>query len=679
MKLGVCYYPEHWPPSWWEEDARRMREMGITYVRIAEFAWSRIEPSPGQFEWGWLDRAVATLHAHGLQVVMCTPTATPPKWLVDADPSMLAVDANGQTRGFGSRRHYCFSSPSYRAQSARISTAVAERYGQHPAVAAWQTDNEYGCHLTVLSYSASARAGFRTWLQERYGTVEALNHAWGTVFWSQEVRSFDEVDPPVGAVTEANPAQRLDYRRFASDEVVAFNRIQTDILRRWSPGRDISHNFMGFFTEFDHHDVSADLDVATWDSYPLGFTQDFFLSADEKRHYARTGHPDIPSFHHDLYRGMCQAPNLGRWWVMEQQPGPVNWAQWNPAPLDGMVRLWTWQAFAHGAEVVSYFRWRQAPFAQEQMHAGLNRPDRSLDQGGAEAMQVSAELKSLGLDAGPTHSPLPLQRAPVALLFDYPSLWMAQIQPQGADYNAVEITFRAYSALRALGLDVDIVSSRAELVGYALVVLPAHLREDTALAERLAASTAQIVLGPRSGAKTQSLSIPPTLAPGAFADLAGVQVQRVASLPPGLIDTVLWADGSQSANSHWREDVALASSHVEVVARFVDGAQGQGKAADDKPAVLRHANCWYSTGWPDAAGWTQLFTRAARAAGLQPEPLPQDVRTTRLTTDAGDLVFVQNFSGSTVAYAPSTSAQCLLGARDVAPQGLAIWKTSAFN
>jgi beta-galactosidase len=157
MQLGVCYYPEQWPQEWWADDARRMAEMGIHYVRIAEFAWSRIEPAPGQFAWEWLDQAVETLHAAGLRVVMCTPTATPPKWLVDADPDMLAVDANGQTRGFGSRRHYCFSSRSYRAQSARISEAVAERYGKHPAVAAWQTDNEYGCHLTVLSYSRAAR------------------------------------------------------------------------------------------------------------------------------------------------------------------------------------------------------------------------------------------------------------------------------------------------------------------------------------------------------------------------------------------------------------------------------------------------------------------------------------------------------------------------------------------
>jgi beta-galactosidase len=505
----------------------------------------------------------------------------------------------------------------------------------------------------VLSYSPAARKAFRVWLQKRYGDANALNAAWGTVFWSQEYRSFDEVDPPVGTVTEANPAHRLDYRRFASAEVVAFNRVQSDILRKHSPGRDITHNFMGFFTEFDHHDLSQDLDVATWDSYPLGFTQDFFLTAQEKRHYARTGHPDIPAFHHDLYRGMCN----GRWWVMEQQPGPVNWAQWNPAPLDGMVRLWTWQAFAHGAEVVSYFRWRQAPFAQEQMHAGLNRPDRSVDQGGLEAAQVAGELQALGI-----HQAVPaIGNAKAAIIFDYPSIWMAQIQPQGADFNPIEIAFRAYSALRALGVDVDIVSSQAELDAYRLVVLPAHMREDEALATRLAQSKSQVVFGPRSGAKNQTLSFAAALPPGAFSSLAGVKVQRAESLPPGVNDAVQWVNGHTSSNSHWRD-------HVEP-----QGATAVASFADGKPAVLRHGNSWYCAGWPDAQGWSELLGQAVQAAGIDFRELAPDVRTTR----RGDLLFVQNFSSSEAVFVPPDTAHCLLGAREVAPQGLAIWKLQA--
>ena len=680
MKLGVCYYPEHWPEAWWADDARHMREMGIAVVRIAEFAWSRIEPEAGHFDWGWLDRAVETLHAAGLKVVMCTPTATPPKWLVDADPGMLAVDAAGVPRGFGSRRHYCFSSLSYREQSVRICRLVAQRYGQHPAVVAWQTDNEYGCHDTVLSYSAAARAGFRRWLRARYMTVEALNHAWGTVFWSQEVRSFEQVDPPVATVTEANPAHRLDYRRFSSDEVVAFNRAQVAVLRECSPGRDLLHNFMGFFTEFDHHDLAADLDVATWDSYPLGFTQNFFFDTDEKRAYARTGHPDIPAFHHDLYRGMCQGVNRNRWWVMEQQPGPVNWARWNPAPADGMVRLWTWQAFAHGAEVVSYFRWRQAPFAQEQMHTGLLRPDRSMDQGGVEAMQVARELLEIAAAAGDASDAgaarlsgdvLPdatrlgqlARRVPArtALVFDYPSLWMAQIQPQGADYNALELSFRVYSALRQLGIDVDIVPSRADLSLYRLVVLPAHLRSDALLAAALTNNTAQVVFGPRCGAKTASLSIPNGLPPGDFASLAGVRVRRVASLPPGVADRVR-GDEIDCSVSRWREDLDLQGA--QAVATFDDG----------NPAVTRCGRTRYVAGWLADAGWTSVLRVAAINAGIEPVDLPRDVRISRL----GELMVVCNFSDAAVRFAPPEPAACLLGGKgnsdELAPRALSVWK-----
>ena len=650
MKLGVCYYPEQWPEQFWAQDAREMRELGLRMVRIGEFAWSRIEPEPGRLEWDWLDRVFAILHAEKLHIVLGTPTATPPKWLVDRYPDMLAHDEHGRPRGFGSRRHYCFSSPAYRAQAARITELLAQRYGQHPALSAWQTDNEYGCHGTVLSYSPAARTAFRRWLRLRYVTIQALNETWGNVFWSQEYNDFEQIDPPVGTVTEANPTHRLDYQRFASDEVISFNRIQVEILRNKSPGRDILHNFMGFFTGFDHHRLSKDLDVAAWDSYPLGATQNFFLNEKEKQLWAETGHPDVPAFHHDLYRGMCG----GRWWVMEQQPGPVNWAHWNPAPAEGMVRLWTWQAFAHGAEVVSYFRWRQAPFAQEQMHAGLQRPDRIVDQGGLEARQVDEDLRGLGphvFAGNPKH------HADVALVFDYQSIWMSAIQPQGADFNAVELCFRAYSALRHIGLNVDVVSPESDFTHYSMIVLPVQMRNDEALAAKLQSTGARLVFGPRSGSKSEDFHIPSQLPPGAFNVLTGVRVTRVSSWPPG----ITWAislGGRLVAANRWREDIECDAD--DVVGRFQDG----------KPAIVEKGRCLYVAAWLESEGWMHVLLDASRKAGLDPHVLPEGLRLTR----RGPLQYILNFSNSPVTYGPSTeNAHCLLGSREVPPRGVSIW------
>ncbi|MFN3846234.1 MAG: beta-galactosidase, partial [Paracoccaceae bacterium] len=289
--LGVCYYPEHWPEAQWEEDARRMAALGLTWVRIGEFAWARMEPVPGTYDWGWLDRAVDTLGRHGLQVVLGTPTATPPRWMIDRHPDMLAVDAQGRTRGFGSRRHYDFSHAGYRRDCARIVQAMAERYGRNPHVAAWQTDNEYGCHDTVLSYSPAAQSAFRDWCAQRYQSTDALNRAWGTVFWSMEYMRFDDIGLPNLTVTEANPAHVMAFRRFASDEVASFNRLQTDVIRKHSDA-PIAHNYMGRVTDFDHFDVGADLDIASWDSYPLGFLSDRLeASPEHKRRFVRQGDP----------------------------------------------------------------------------------------------------------------------------------------------------------------------------------------------------------------------------------------------------------------------------------------------------------------------------------------------------------------------------------------------------
>lgn len=604
MKLGCCYYPEQWPEHIWAEDARRMAEMGLELVRIGEFAWSRIEPQPGDCDWGWLDRAIDTLASAGLKIILGTPTATPPKWVVDQMPDMVAIDEQGRPRGFGSRRHYCFSHAGYRAECRRIVIALAERYGNHPAIVMWQTDNEYGCHDTVLSFSDAAARGFREWLAARYGTVEALNAAWGNVFWSMEYRSFDAVDPPHQTVTEANPAHWLDYRRFASDQVASFNREQVDILRKLSPGKDITHNFMGFFTEFDHHDVGRDIDVATWDSYPLGFLEQFWFSSDEKRAFLRQGHPDIAAFHHDLYRGCSN----GRWGVMEQQPGPVNWARFNPAPLPGMVALWTLEAAAHGAEFTSYFRWRQAPFAQEQMHAGLLRPDSADAEAAAEVREAAAAITEIG--------PQETVSALAALVFSYEAAWAIGIQPQGQSFRYLELVFECYSALRQRGLDVDIVAPEADLSGYRMVMVPTLPIIPEGFTERLAGLTCPVLIGPRSGSKTTSFCIPDGLAPGEIRQLLPLTVTRVESLRDGVAEL---AEGW--AVTRWREDVTS-----DLVPELADHA-GRG-------VLYRNGNIRYLATWPDRALLRLLIERMAGETGLPLIDLPEGIRVRRSATHA---------------------------------------------
>lgn len=594
--IGTCYYPEHWDEKIWQDDAARMRDAGIDWVRIGEFAWSRIEPKEGHFDWGWLDRAVKVLADAGLKIIMGTPTATPPNWVIEKYPDMIAIDRNGKPRKFGSRRHYCFSHQGYKQQCANIVTAMAERYGKHPAVLSWQTDNEYGCHETTQSFGPSARNEFQNWLAQKYQSPDALNRAWGNIFWSMEYDNFDQIDVPSLTVTEPNPSHVMDFRRFSSDQVVAFNKVQTNILRQYT-NAPLVHNYMGKVTGFDHFDVGADLDIASWDSYPLGFLE-MVLKADDKykAQFYQQGDPDFQAFHHDLYRFVGN----GRLWIMEQQPGPVNWAQFNPAPLDGMVRLWSLEAIAHGAESVNYFRWRQAPFAQEQMHAGLLRPDHKDAQGLIEAKQVKADIDEIG-DVAQV-------KAPVALIFDYPSQWACDVQPQGASFDYFQLLFNCYRSLRSLGVDVDIISGNSpKLDGYKLVLLPGLFTLSEELKNTLNAFDGLILAGPRFNSKTEDFQIPENLAPNL--DHLDVTVSRVETLRPDIMREL--KNGGNAIN--WVEELETSES---VVDQTTDGA----------PILLRKDNWLYLGAWLDKEALRQTFKSILNELDIATFELPLGVR-----------------------------------------------------
>jgi len=597
--LGVCYYPEQWPEAMWEEDARRMAEVGITYVRIGEFAWSRLESRPGDLQFDWLIRSMDMLGRHGLKVILGTPTATPPRWLVDKMPDMVAIDDNGQPRRFGSRRHYCFSHLGYREESARITRLLAERVGQHRALAGWQTDNEYGCHATTYSYSEAARQGFRTWLKQKYGTIAALNEAWGNVFWSMEYNDFAQIDLPNLTVTEPNPPASMDFRRYSSDQVAAFNKVQFDILKAARPDLPVAHNFMGRFTEFDHYDVARDLDIAAWDSYPLGRLDQIEESSDVKALYMRQGEPDEQGLTHDIYR----AVGRGRWWVMEQQPGPVNWAHFNPDPLPGMARLWAWEAFAHGAETVSYFRWRQAPFAQEQMHAGLLRPDNEPAPAYHEAKQVAEEIRTVGIGGDAA-------RGKVGIVYDYQSEWAWQIQPQAKGFTHHAHVKAAYAAFRKRGIDVDILPpTTADFSGYAIVVIPALFAWNEALRTAIANYEGQLLIGPRSGSKTENFAIPANLGPDLPRNLLDAKVARAGSTNPAYEVSVKGG----GAVRHWRERL---ETRAEVL------------IADEEelPVLVAQGKLHYLAASGDRALMQRIIDLLVEGADLPTLNLPAGVR-----------------------------------------------------
>lgn len=559
-----------------------MRAAGLDMVRLAEFAWAKMEPSPGVYDWGWLDRAIATLAAAGLQIILGTPTATPPAWLTATYPDCLRMDSNGRYRQHGSRRHTCPNSPTCRRESQRIVSAMAQRYASHPALIGWQIDNEFGGGKTARCYCPQCAAAFRTWLQDRYGSLAALNEAWGNVFWSQTYSDWTQIHLPDNQIDKPNPSHELDYFRFCSDSYVAYQQEQIDVLRQTAPHHFITHNFMGLYRDLNQRDLAAPLDFATWDNYPTGNPERWRVmlyppGMDTQRcdpvYAYDAGDPIITGMAHALTRGLKQAP----FWVMEQQCGHINWGAENPGVRHGTPRLWVWHAVAEGADAVVYFRWRATLLAHEQYHSGLLRHDASPDVGWADQQVLLAEKDLLDAIAAAPY------QAEIALLFDFDDTWAIQLQPHRADFGHLRHLFVYYHALQQMGIPVDVVSAQADLRPYKLLIAPTLHLADAATAARLddyVQAGGTLLLGVRSGFKTPSNLVTDASLPGALRSLAGVRVTSWQSLPADMgweVETAVphligpatyWTETLETETAvplaHYRETGAAALSENRV-------------------------------------------------------------------------------------------------------------------
>jgi beta-galactosidase len=501
---GVDYYPEHWNETQWEKDAQMMQAAGINFVRLAEFAWVKMEPVEGQFDFGWLDRALKVLNAHGIKAVLGTPTASPPAWLYAKYPAVAAMDENGVRYRYGSRRNYCLHSANFLAATRRIVTAMAEHYKNHPGVLGWQIDNELG---DPICYDASCRGAFQRWCRATYKTLAALNKAWGTIFWGHTYLVWSEIPLPWNTLGKAyNPSLALDHRRFHSAATHDYLKLQVDILRQISPAKAITHNDMGMYDGVDYSVLNQPLDFVAWDNYPM-FGEDY-------ANYFGV------SLAHDLMRG---SKNQQNFMIMEQQGGLPGWnVFWGRQAAPGLYRVWAYQAVAHGADGVCYFRWRTSRYGTEQYWQGILDQDsypnaryEAVSQTGKELQQVTDLLRDSKVVA------------PVALLVSPDSRWAFHIQPLGEKFNYNQQLHLYYDAFRRLGINVDVLFPQSDFTSYKIIVAPALFVVDKALTEKLTnyvKDGGTLILGFRSGVKDEHNIVTDQVLPGPLAEMAGIEI-----------------------------------------------------------------------------------------------------------------------------------------------------------
>jgi beta-galactosidase len=554
--MGTDWYPEQWPESRWETDLRLMEESHVQVARIGEFAWSRMEPSEGHYDFEWLDRSIRLAEKHHVAIVLGTPTATPPAWLTQKYPETLRVEENGQVVKHGTRAHGSVTSVKYREFCRRITTEMTKRYGHDANVAGWQIDNEYG--YAQMSFNDEARQQFQDWLRAKYKTIDSLNEHWTTSYWSQTYDNWSEIPIPSA---DHNPGLMLDWKRFVTFAWTSYQQNEIDAIRAISdPRQFITGNLMGYgFNGFDHYVIAKPLTFVSWDDY------------------VGKGHldPDSNGISHDLERGL-QRENF---WVIETQPGFVNWSDLNNSLDKGEVRAMAWHDIGHGADEVAYWQWRSALNGQEELHGTLIGPD-------GEPVPLLEEVAQTAKEFGKSQAAFRGTRvvSQVALLNDYESRWAIDWQKHTSKYSQFEILKSYYHSLRKLSQSIDIVSPYAPLDSYKLVVSPNLNLIPKELADHLAEyvrNGGHLMLGPRSGQKDEYNALLPMREPGYLAAALGGQVEQYYALEKNVPVSGTLGSGEALV---WAEQLRAMAPDTEVLLRY--GASNGW--LDGQPAVITH-------------------------------------------------------------------------------------------
>jgi beta-galactosidase len=566
LLYGGDYNPEQWPEEIWREDARLMREAGVNLVSVGIFSWAKLEPRAGQYDFGWLERVIELLWAHGVSVCLANATASPPAWFSRAYPESLPVDANGVRASIGSRQHYCPNSRAYRGAATTLSREIARRFARHPAVALWHINNEVGCHSNECFCEVCA-GDFRQWLRARYGTLPALNDAWGTAFWSQSYGEWEEIQPPRKTLTFRNPTQTLDYARFMSDAMRDLIVSEVAAIRSVDMEAKVTTNGLNFWRPTDCWEWYQHVDIAAWDAYPD----------------PAAGLPEIraTAFCHDLYRSLRGGQPFI---LMEQTASQVNWRAVNQLKAPGQMRALSWQAVAHGADGVMFFQWRASKAGAEKFHGAMLPHFGADGRVHQEVRVLGAELKKLKDITGA------LRSARVAVLVSWENRWALELESKPAGFDYAEIVQHHYGAIWNLNVPLDIAHPDGALDGYDVIVAPALYQLTRAQAESLRTFVRRgglLVVGYFCGVADENEHIGLGGYPALLTDVLGLAVEEWQPLVTGesnALDVIQRLDdardGAKPVCTKFCELLELRGA--EPVATYAHGWFA------GRPAVTRH-------------------------------------------------------------------------------------------
>jgi len=660
VTTGIYYYPEHWSENQWERDIEKISAMGFEFVHLAEFAWFKMEPQEGKFNFAWLDKVVNLCAKNGLKVIMCTPSATTPTWMRINYPETFIMDGHYIRAENGTRGLASIVNRKYREFVKKIVAEMAKRYGQNKNVIGWQIDNEPGA---LSDYSPSSQEAFRTWLKNKYKTIDALNNAWGAAFWSQWFNNFNQVIIPNTNLVGwwgNNPHALLDFKRYSADRQAEFLDFQAGVLRSFiSSGQFITTNYTAVSTGSDAMRTRK-LDFATYTAYPNGGTDNIGNLG------FRLGNSKVILFAADYYKSVNGISG-----VMEIQPGPVNWGSYNPLLLPGTVRMWLYHSFAAGGKLACSYRFRQIIYSAEQYHAGIMLTDGvTPSPGGEEYMQFMKEIKELRKQYKPGASmPEKLTARSTAIVWNLENYWTIERQKQTHQWDTWNYPIKFLEIAKSFGAPVDIIPETAELSKYKFVIIPAYEMADSSLVKKwhnYAANGGHLIITCRTATKNRMGHFWEGDMAAPIRTLIGARVKATDML-------AAYAQGNivmNSTNYKWNNwaDLLEPDESTETLATY-DNQFYKGKAAVVTHKVGSGSVTYIGADTDDSKLEKDVMQKVFAGANTSVENYPEGIY---VYWRDGFYVAV-NYSSENYSMQVPATGKILIGEKTMKPAGVLVW------